>query len=204
MGRVDAFGEIGNELGAHQSVGGARGNAHRVWARLNTDNASRSDCALRVSAEVDGERHAGGKLRKTCHNCGRRWADGWGGERVCLNCGADRQGIDTRKTTFEIGLPDQADEHCEVEIVVGNPALRRLATVGAFLCAVKGATEVAQGDQERGKATIRTAAKILGELEEEARQNMPRVTLPGGVTLAHALACVKIVQDLIGGPSKGN
>ena len=88
--------------------------------------------------------------------------------------------------------------------MVGNPALRRLATVGAFLCAVKGATEVAEGDQKRGKATIRTAAKILGELEEEARQNMPRVTLPGGVTLAHALACVQIVQDLIGGPSKAN
>lgn len=39
MARVDAYGEIGNDLGTHQSVGGARGNAHRVWARLNTDNA---------------------------------------------------------------------------------------------------------------------------------------------------------------------
>ncbi len=39
MARVDAYGEIGNDLGAHQSVGGARGNAHRVWARLNTEPA---------------------------------------------------------------------------------------------------------------------------------------------------------------------
>jgi len=201
MARVDAYGEIGNDLGAHQSVGGARGNAHRVWARLNTDNAGRCDCALNVSAEVIGERHTGGKLRKTCRDCGRRWESG---ETRCPECGTVRQGIDTRKTVFEVGLPDQAGEYCEVEIVVGNPALRRLATVGAFLCAVKGATEVAQGDQKRGKATIRTAAKILGELEEEARQNMPRVTLPGGVTLGHALACVQIVQDLIGGPSKAN
>jgi hypothetical protein len=103
-----------------------------------------------------------------------------------------------------VGLPDQADAHCEVQIVVGNPALRRLATVGAFLCAVKGATEVAQGNQRRGRATIRTAARILGELEEEARQSMQQVTLPGGVSLAHAVACVQIVQDLIGGPSKAN
>jgi hypothetical protein len=178
-----------------------RGNAHRVWARLNTDNASRSDCDLQVSAEVNGERQAGGKPRKTCQHCRRRWESG---ETRCPNCSAVRQGIDTRKTAFLIGLPGQADEYCEVEIVVGNPALRRLATVGAFLCAVKGATEVAQGDQERGKATIRTAAKILGELEEETQQNMPRVILPGGVTLAHALACVKIVQDLIGGPPREN
>ncbi len=201
MARVDAYGEIGNDLGARQSVGGARGNAHRVWARLNTDNAGSSDCALQVSAEVNGERHAGGAVRKTCRDCGRHWERG---EATCPECGTVRQGIDTRKTVFEVGLPDQAGDHCEVEIVVGNPALRRLATIGAFLCAVKGAAEVAQGEQTRGKATIRTAAKILGELEEEARQNMPHVTLPGGVTLAHALACVQIVQDLIGGPSKAN
>ncbi|GAG28125.1 unnamed protein product, partial [marine sediment metagenome] len=198
----DAYGEIGNDLGAHQSVGGARGNAHRVWARLNTDNAGGCDCALIVRAEVLGERHHNGRpQRKTCRNCGRRWESG---ETRCPECGTVRQGIDTRKTVFEVGLPDQAGQHCEVEIVVGNPALRRLATVGAFLCAVKGAAEVAQGDQQRGKATIRTAARILGELEEETQQNMPRVTLPGGVTLAHALACVQIVRDLIGGPSKAN
>ncbi len=202
MARVDAYGEIGNDLGARQSVGGARGNARRVWARLNTDNTSRSDCALTVSAEVLGQRHNNGRpQRKTCRDCGHRWERG---ETTCPACGTIRQGIDTRKTVFEVGLPDQAGDHCEVQIVVGNPALGRLATLGAFLCAVKGAAEVAGGQQARGKATIRTAARILGELEEEARQNMPRVTLPGGVTLAHALACVQIVQDLIGGPSKEN
>jgi hypothetical protein len=149
-----------------------------------------------------GERHHNGRQqRKTCRDCGRHWASG---ETRCPECSTVRQGIDTRKTVFEVGLPDQAGQHCDVEIVVGNPALRRLATVGAFLCAVKGAAEVAQGDQKRGKATIRTAAKILGELEEETQQNMPRVTLPGGITLAHALACVQIVRDLIGGPSKAN
>ena len=202
MARVDAYGEIGNDLGAHQSVGGARGNAHRVWARLNTDNAGGADCALQVSAEVLGERsHNGRPRRKTCRDCGRRWEPG---ETRCPECGAVRQGIDTRKTVFEVGLPDQANDHCEVEIMVGNPTLRRLATVGAYLCALKGVSEAAQGDQRRGKATMRTAARILAELEEEAQRNMPRVVLPGGVTLAHALACVQIVQDLIGGPSKTN
>ena len=201
MGRVDAYGELGNDLGQRRSVGGMRGNARGVWARLNTDNAGESDCALNVSASVAGERHWGGKPRKTCRQCRRNWKSG---ETRCPNCNAVRQGIDTRKTYFEIGLPNQASGHCEVEIVVGNPALRRLATIGAFLCAVKGATEVAQGGQKRGKATIRTAAKILRELEAETQRNMPRVTLPGGATLAHALACVKIVQDLIGGPSREN
>ena len=204
MARVDAYGEIGNDLGARQSVGGARGNAHRVWARLNTDNAGQSDCCLHVSAEVDGERHTGGQIRKTCRGCGRRWADDWGGEKVCPDCGIERQGIDTRKSCFQIGLPDQDNGHCEVEITTGNPAMRDLVAIGAMLCGLKGAQEIAHGEPERGKATVETAAQLLAEMEAEAQENMPRVTLPGGITLAHALACVQIVQDLIGGPSKAN
>ena len=51
---------------------------------------------------------------------------------------------------------------------------------------------------------METAGQILAELEEEATKNLPRVTLPGGITLAHALACVRIVEDLIHGEAKGN
>jgi hypothetical protein len=63
---------------------------------------------------------------------------------------------------------------------------------------------VAVGDRKRGVATIATAGRILAELERQAGESLPRVVLPGGVTLAHALACIQIVRDLIGGPPKGN
>ena len=199
--RVDAYGEIGNNIGQSRSVGGARGNANRVWARINTDNGGGSDCTLRVSAEVTGDRSAGGKIRKTCWSCRRKW-ESWA-EWVCPECGADRQGRDTRTTHFEVGLPED-NPSCTVVISVGNPALRQVAEMGAFLCGIKGAIDCVNGEPERGKATIKTAAKILGELETHARENLPNVVLPGGVSMAHALACVEIVQDLIGGKAKEN
>ena len=138
MSRVDAFGQMGNDNGRIASVGG-RGASDSVWTKLNTDNAGGSDCALRSSVEVVGERSAGGAVRKTCRGCGRRWADDWGGERTCPDCGIDHQGIDTRKSYFRVGLPDQARDHCEVEITVGSPALRDLVGIGSMLCGIKGA-----------------------------------------------------------------
>lgn len=202
--RVDAYGEIGNDLGQHRTVAGQRGGASRVWARLNTDNAGRSDCALNVSAEVTGERSLDGRVRKTCRGCGRRWDNDWAAAgETCPDCGTLRQGQDTRETTFTVGLP-RATTHCEVVLEVGNPALNRLVGIGAMLCAVKGAQEVVNGEPARGKATIENAAKLVAEMEEENRRNLPPVTLPGGVSLAHALACVAIVQDIIGGPGKEN
>jgi hypothetical protein len=101
-------------------------------------------------------------MRKTCRYCGRRWVHG---ETRCPECGVTRQGIDLRHTVFKVGLPEQADDFCEVQICVGNPALNELAAVGVFLCAVKGASEVAQGDRKRSVATLATAGRILAELD---------------------------------------
>jgi len=85
MARVNAFIEAGNE---HRdvSIGGRRGNS-RVWARLNTDNAGRDNCALRVEARVHG---------------------------LGLNSKERRKG-DERKTTFHVELPEP-DKHCSIVI----------------------------------------------------------------------------------------
>jgi len=187
-----------------------RGNASRVWARLNTDNGAQSDCVLHVSAEVVGERSAGGALRKTCHQCRRRWKEGhWNDSRsewvreedgltACPDCGAQRQGIDTRRTFFHIGLPNKM-AGCEVRIEMGNPALNRLVEVGAALCGVKGLQEMAQGQAARGRKTLKFAAQIFDEYRAEAEKACPDVILPNGITMAHAMACVRLVRDIIGG-----
>lgn len=207
MARTNAFLTAGNDNGRRISMGGRKSQSS-VWARLNTDNASHSDCSICVSAEVVGQRSLNGKPRKTCHNCGRKWVEGTyeGGYtpneddlRECPGCGADRQGIDTRKSCFRVELPDQNDEFCEVEIVEHGYALKQLARMGAALAAIKGIVQIVDGENtndedkiELGKKTLETAGEIVAELESHIK--LPNVTLPGGYSLKHALACIEFVQ----------
>ncbi len=194
MARVNAFLRAGNDAGRDVSVGG-RGRSDRVWVLLNTDNGGRSDCSLHVSAEVAGESALGGAPRKLC-DCGYRWEAGAWEERICPECNTIRQGIDTRKSVFTVELPEQSDDFCEVEIQQHGARWDSLIRFGAALCGVKAAQEAAAGEQDQAVRTIEGARKILQELDEN-RGSLPRVTLPGGVDMAHALACVRIVQGLL-------
>ena len=165
---------------------------------MNTDNASRHDCGLRARVEVVGMR--GGYLRKTCI-CGHKFRSDE--ETSCPECHRDRQGVDTRKSCFEVELPDQQDENCEVCIVEKGHRLAQLARMGAMLCVVKGVTDQVKGAEkgkreliQQGKMTIAKAKQIMTELEAEIGTKVPNVTLPGGVTLKHALACVEVCRRL--------
>ncbi len=171
MARVNAFLRAGNDNGREVSVGG-RGRSDSVWAKLNTDNAGGSDCGLYVSAEVCGT--------------GVRYQ-----ERRLKSVG------DGRRSVFTVTLPE-ANDHCTVNIECHGESLRQLATIGAALATVKGAADVARGEKAQGIRTIRQARKLLAEIESTP-SDIPDVILPGGVTLRHALACVKIVQDLVAG-----
>jgi hypothetical protein len=177
MSRVNAYLEAGNDAGRRVSVGG-RASSDSVWARLNTNNATGSDCALKVSAEVTGP-----GLRSK--------------ERRLKSVG------DGRRSVFTVELPRQCDENCEVTINLAGEGLRELARISAALCGVKGAMQVASGDKAGGIRTIKQARALFAELES-AKPEFPNVVLPGGVTLKHALACVRIVQDLIGGTPAAN
>ncbi len=172
MARVNAFLRAGNDNGRAVSVGG-RGRSDSVWADLNTDNASNSDCGMRVAAEVCGP--------------GLRYQ-----ERRLKSVG------DGRRTVFTVELPEQCDEFCRVDIQLAGEPLRELARIGAALCGVKGALQVAHGEKAEGIRTIKQARELLAQVETTPTA-IPNVNLPGGVTLKHALACVKIVQDLIAG-----
>lgn len=178
MARVNAFARVRNE---NREVGvGGRGANNWVQTTLNTDNASHSNCAVSVTAEVVGN--------------GRNYVE-------------RRAGGDQRKSVFTIELPEQNDEFCEVEIVTHNHELRQLVNMGAMLVALKGASEMAQATDKKkfkkGVATIETAGRILEDLKSREK-DFPKVILPGGVTLAHALACVKIVGDIISGQGGSN
>lgn len=189
MSRTNVFIEAGNE-NRTTSVGGRRG-ASSGWARINTDNGGQSDCAVVVRVDVTGDR--GGKLRVTC-DCGYKFA---ADETLCPQCHAIRGGLDTRKSKFEVELPDQNDEHCEVRIVEHGHRLSQVARIGAALCVMKGITDQAHGKQ--GKLTVNKALEILQEIEDEAGKNLPNVILPGGVPLKHALACVEVCRHLAKG-----
>ena len=170
MARVNAFLRAGNDNGRAVSVGG-RGRADAVWATLNTDNAGGSDCGMRVTAEVCGH---GTEYRE------RR-----------------KKGGDQRQTIFTVTLPKR-NEFCYVHLQCDGDSLRELARIGAALCGVKGALQVAHGEQAEGIRTIKQARELLAQVESTPTE-IPNVILPGGATLKHALACVKIVQDLIAG-----
>ena len=72
--RSNVYGQLRGESG-YRTLGG-RQNNDGITAWLNTDNASKSDCGITVTAEVNGEKQLNGKPRKTCHNCGRKWGEG--------------------------------------------------------------------------------------------------------------------------------
>lgn len=217
MARSDVYIQVGN-CHTVQSIGGRR-TSDSGWAWLNTDNASKSDCGLRVSVDVSGERQRNGRpLRKTC-DCGHKWRDGYWddqhnkwidgedeGRRECPQCGVVRQGIDTRKSHFTVKLPDQTDGNCEVVITTPHYEAERILQFGAMLCTLQGAAMQAEGvatDQpelvKSGRVRIKQAQKILAEHEAAADKALPNVILPGGVTLAHALACVKLVDQIVQG-----
>ena len=205
------------------SVGGRR-QTDGGWARVNTDNGSKSDCAVSVKADVIGERAAGGKPRATCHQCNRKWIKGhmlhpdkgwspdnkWIDEednlKVCPQCGAQRQGIDTRKSIFRVTLPEQSDENCEVRITTPGEQASEIVRIGAMLVSVQGIMQQAEGVAQNkpelvksGKVRIKQAMEFLAETEGEANKTLPNVILPGGVTLAHALACVRLVNEIVEG-----
>jgi hypothetical protein len=172
MGRVNAFVSAGNDAGREVSVGGRGGSANRVWAHLNTDNAGGSDCGLRVTAEVCGP---GTESR----------------ERRLKSIG------DGRRSRFVVTLPEPSD-YCAVHLQCHGDNIRELARIGAALATIKGAGDIANGEPAQGVKTIREARKLLAELDK-TETHIPNVILPGGATLKHALACVKIVQGLLEG-----
>ena len=206
MARADVFIRAGNN-NRDTSIGGRGAKSTSGYAVLNTDNAGKSDCGLTARVEVVGDR--GGNVRKTC-DCGHKFDDSYT-TRKCPKCGRQRQGIDTRKSVFTIELPDQQDEHCEVHIVEHDFRMAQLAKIGVALCCVKGVEEIAHGETKgkpelvkQGKMTIKFALGILGEMEEEAGKTLPHVELPGGVTLAHAMACVEVCRRMAEGQRSKN
>jgi len=173
MCRVNAFLEAGNEAGRRVSVGG-RGRSDSCWAWLNTDTAQ-GERALKVRAEVTG----------TTSSRERR-----------------KPGSDTRTAHFTVELPEPGD-NVRVHIREAHAGMADLARIGAMLCGLKGAQQIAEGEEERGVATIEAAAEIVAQLEEGLK-NLPEVVLPGGVTLKHALACVEFVRRIQAGGQSDN
>lgn len=169
MTRVNAFLEAGNDAGRRVSLGG-RSCSDEVWAWLNTDNATKSGCDMRARAEVVGP--------------GLRSKD------------RKRKDGDGRKSVFTVELPDQTDDNCEVHICAHGERLRGLVAIGAMLCGVKATCDAAAGNTEQAIRTVKQASKLLAECEAEATKNLPTVYLPGGATLAHALACVEVCRRL--------
>jgi hypothetical protein len=196
--RSDVYAKLTGQSG-YRSMGG-RSNHDAIRAWLNTDNGQGSDCDVTVRAEVVGERNLNGKPRKTCHNCGHKFADKYPqrGER-CPQCNTARQGQDTRKSVFSIELPDSKfdGDACQVNIVGNNDGLRQLAEVGAFLCGVKGALDLANGNTQQGKQALAFSKDTLRELSERDRNVPANVRLPGGVSLDYALACVEFCKRLM-------
>jgi rubredoxin len=196
MARVDAFGRMWNDNNRDVSVGG-RGQSRKIMANLNTDNAGGSDCSIFVKAEVRGERRYNDlNMRKTCRSCGFLWTNN--SERECPVCGITRQGIDTRTTTFTIELPELND-HCQVKIREHNAGLGDLAMFGAMLATMKGVSMTTSPDPREAKSGEEMLENIGNMLEEWRKETKkyPKVTLPGNVDLAHALACVDIVERLM-------
>ncbi len=210
MGRLDVFVTAGNDQ-RQVSVGGRRGNSSEGWAQINTDNSTKSDCHIKVSGDVVGERQQGGlSERKSCHNCTHKWTDTEDGLTECPSCHSPRQGIDTRKSVFTVELPDQTDKNCEVRIAPHGDSLKGVLAIGAALCAVKGLSEMVEGKAKdnqdmigHGEQCLRFAKETFASLDDAAKgKEYGNVILPGGVSLAKALVCVEIVKRLAEGEAK--
>lgn len=196
MGRVNAFGRMWNDNGRDVSVGG-RGQSDRISANLNTDNAGGSDCHLFATAEVVGEKQVGGKpMRKLCDNCNYPWANDK--QRECPVCKKERQGIDTRCTIFTVELPEPS-EYCHVRIREHDASLKDIAAFGAVLAGMKYGDKLASPDPsevERAEDIFKFIDDTLKSLQTQMDE-LPKTTLPGGVDMHHALACVHIVETLM-------
>jgi hypothetical protein len=167
MSYVNCFIEVWNET-RRVSVGGRSAN-NSGGVRINTATAvGERDCKL--TADVVGN----------MRSKDRKW--------VCLDG-------DNRKAIFDIELPEPGG--CEVRIGGHHEGLRHLAQAGCFLVALQGVDMLAKGDEEGGKTRLDFSRETLAQLEAEATENLPHVTLPGGVTLAHALACVALVGNTL-------
>lgn len=111
---------------------------------------------------------------------------------------------DERKASFSVVLP-KADPSVRVSIELEGGGLRALAEFGAALVGLKTAEDYAAG--RIGIDKVRANLSLIGEVVEgleKERADIPDVTLPGGVTLAHALACVAVVEKLREGGGGGN
>jgi hypothetical protein len=171
MARVNCYMSASND-NRRVSLGG-RGRSDSIDATFNTDNAHHSNVAIRVSAAVVGN----GLTSK---------------ERM-----VKRDGGDQRRSLFTIELPDaeQLDEGCEVRIETSGYRFKGLLAMGAMLGAMKAAGELASGQPRKARMTMRAIKKILEE-RETANAAFKNVILPGGVSLATALACVEIVEQM--------
>jgi len=141
MSRSNVFVSVDNGNRRVRVGGGYGRGASRAYVDINTDNATRSNCNVVVTASVEGDRSLNGKPTKKC-SCGHKWANGvlrvrsengifikdvtteatesvWTGDK-CPKCGEDRKGQDTRVSKFKIETPRQDDGHCHV-FVNGTP-----------------------------------------------------------------------------------
>jgi hypothetical protein len=173
MSRVNAFARVSNDAGRSVSVGG-RGSADSVRAWLNVDTA-----AGEVSAE----------LRAECIGPGLRSAE------------RRRKDGDGRRARFVLTLPNLRDfarpDLVSVEIRDAEESARRLLSFGAGLVAVREAFDLADGiaegrsvDPEGAKRRTANAAALIPEPPP-----LPKVDLPGGVTMAEALAALAWVRS---------
>jgi hypothetical protein len=167
MGRVNAFVEAGNDTGRTVSVGGSR-QTNRAWARLNTDTAD-GEAGMHISAEVIGQ----GLTSQE-----RRRKDG-----------------DQRQAVFTVELPP-ASGSVSVRILPSGGRMEELVRIGAVLCGMKAALHAADGDIDRAVSILGHVGEVLGQIEQATDDRLSNVTLPGGVTLRHALACVELVRRL--------
>jgi hypothetical protein len=76
--------------------------------------------------------------------------------------------------------------------------MRTLAGIGALLVAASAAGDLARGDGDLAQQKMEFSVETLRSLET-SMEELPEVILPGGVTLAHALACVEMCRRLAAG-----
>ena len=99
---------------------------------------------------------------------------------------------DTREAQFEIELPEAGG--CDVTILAHGGRMAKLVEMGALLVMMQGACLMAGGKTDEAERRFEFTRETLAELEAAATKDLPPVTLPGGVTLAHALACVEMCK----------
>jgi hypothetical protein len=204
MSRSNVFITAGNP-NRQTSIGG-RATADSGWAKINTDNATKSNCHIKVRAEVEGEKHAGGRVRKTC-DCGHKWEDQYPvNDAKCPQCNRPRQGRDTRVSVFSVELPEQTDHNCIVRIRPHGAALGDLAKMMGMFAAFKGMVDESRAEKEgstlgveRAQRMMQSVGQVMAELESE-QAKLPQVFVPGPdgkeVPLSKLWAALQIVENI--------